>query len=106
MNKTPAKKMTIYLDETDRHGGVPLYEVLLQLLHRNNIAGASVFRGMAGYGADGTFHTAKILELSATLPIKLEVVDTETSIKTVLPEIRQLVGKGLIEVSDTEIIVL
>lgn len=104
MTKIPGKKMTIYLDETDRHGGKPLYEVLLELLYRNKIAGASVFRGVEGYGGDGVFHTAKILELSTSLPVKIEVVDTEARISAVLPEITQLVTKGLIELADTEII--
>ncbi len=104
MNRIPAKKMTIYLDESDRHGGKPLYELLLELLYRNKIAGASVFRGVESYGSDGVFHTAKILELSTSLPIKIEVVDTEARISAVLPEIRQMVVKGLIELGDTEII--
>lgn len=104
MTTIPAKKLTIFLDETDRHGGKPLYEVLLELLYRNRIAGASVFRGVAGYGGDGVFHTAKILELSTSLPVKIEIVDTEARINAVLPEIRQLVSKGLIELADTEII--
>lgn len=104
MTKNPSKKLTIYLDETDRHGAKPLYEMLLELLYRNKIAGASVFRGVAGYGGDRVFHTAKILELSTSLPVKIEVVDTEVKISAVLPEIRQLVRKGLIELADTEII--
>jgi uncharacterized protein len=104
MTKIPAKKLTIYLDETDRHGGRPLYEMLLELLYRNKISGASVFRGVEGYGSDGVFHTAKILELSSSLPVKIEVVDTEAKISAVLPEIAQLVTKGLIELADTEII--
>jgi len=104
MTKNPSKKLTIYLDETDRQGGKPLYEMLLELLYRNKIAGASVFRGVAGYGGDRAFHTAKILELSTNLPVKIEVVDTEDKIRTILPEIRQLVTKGLIELTDTEII--
>ncbi|MBA4371778.1 MAG: hypothetical protein C0402_02825 [Thermodesulfovibrio sp.] len=105
MTRTPAKKLTVYLDETDRHGGAPLYEVLLELFYRNKLSGASVFRGVAGYGGDGVFHTAKILELSTSLPIRIDVVDTEARISAVLPEIRQLVSKGLIELTDTEIIV-
>ncbi|MGC2062205.1 MAG: DUF190 domain-containing protein [Thermodesulfovibrionales bacterium] len=105
MIKNPSKKLTIYLDETDRHGGKPLYEMLLELLYRNKIAGASVFRGVAGYGGDRVFHTAKILELSTSLPVKIEVVDTEARITAILPEIRQLVSKGLIELADTEVII-
>ena len=102
--KGPGKKLTIYLDETDKHGGKPVYEVLLDVLYRHKISGASVFRGVAGYGSDGIFHTSKMLELSTSLPVKIEVVDSEETINRVLPEIEQVVGKGLIEISDTMIL--
>lgn len=104
MTKNPSKKLTIYLDETDKHGIRPLYEVLMELLYRNKIAGASVFRGVGGYGGDGIFHTSKILELSTSLPVKIEVVDSEEKINAILPEISRLVTKGLIEITDTDII--
>ncbi len=104
VTKGPAKKLTIYLDETDRHKGIPVYEVLLDILYRNGIAGASIFRGMAGYGRDGIFHTAKMLELSTTLPLKIEVVDTDEKIRSVLPEMEQIIAKGPIEISDTVVI--
>jgi uncharacterized protein len=100
----PAKKLTIYVDETDRHGGKPVYEVLMDLLYRHKIGGVSVFRGVAGYGSDGIFHTAKLLELSTSLPVKVEAVDSEEMISKVLPLIRDTVEKGLIEISDTFVI--
>ncbi len=100
----PAKKLTIYIDETDKLHGRPVYEILLDVFFKRKIAGASVFRGMAGYGSDGKLHTAKILELSTTLPVKIEVVDSEQMINDVLPEVTSLVEKGLIEVSDTNVI--
>lgn len=65
---------------------------------------ASVFRGVAGYGSEGKLHTTKILELSTTLPVKIEVVDSEEMIKIIMAEITSVVGKGLIEVSDTNVI--
>ncbi len=100
----PAKKLTIYLDETDKVHGKPLYEAILGILFKRKIAGASVFRGIEGYGSDGVFHTAKILELSTSLPVKIEVVDSEKRIDEVLLEITPMVHKGLIEVSDTTVI--
>ncbi len=100
----PAKKLTIYIDETDKLHGKPLYEILLDIFFKRKLAGASVFRGLAGYGSDGKLHTAKILELSTTLPVKIEVVDSEQMIDEVLPEVTSLVEKGLIEVSDTNVI--
>ena len=101
VTKGPAKKLCIYVDESDKVGGIPVYEAVIETLYKRKIAGASVFRGLAGYGSDGIFHTAKMLELSISLPVKIEVVDSEDMIYAVLPEIGQMVEKGLIEVSDT-----
>jgi uncharacterized protein len=100
----PAKKLTIYVDETEKLHGKPVYEVVLDILAQRKIAGASVFRGLAGYGSHGKLHTAKILELSTTLPVKIEVVESEEMISVILAEISSVVEKGLIEVSDTNII--
>ncbi len=100
----PAKKLTIYIDETDRHHGRPVYELLLDLFLKRKMAGASVFRGMAGYGSHGKLHTAKILELSTTLPLRIEVVDSGEMIQGVLPEVSAIVEKGLIEINDTTVI--
>ena len=100
----PAKKLTVYVDESDKHKGKPVYEILMDLFYKQKIAGVSVFRGVAGYGSDGVFHTSKILELSTTLPVKLEIVDSEEMISKILPLISDIVEKGLIEVSDTSVI--
>jgi len=100
----PAKKLTIYVDEADKLHGKPIYEILLDIFFKRKIAGASVFRGVAGYGSDGVFHTAKMLELSTTLPVKIEAVDSEEMINDVLPDVISIVEKGLIEVSDTNVI--
>ncbi len=100
----PAKKLTIYVDEADKFHGKPVYEVLLDIFYKRKISGASVFRGFEGYGSDGVFHTAKILELSTSLPVKIEVVDSAQMINDVLEDIAAIVEKGLIEVSDTTVI--
>ena len=104
VRKGPAKKLTVYVDESDKHKGKPVYEILMDLFYKQKIAGVSVFRGVAGYGSDGVFHTSKMLELSTTLPVKLEVVDSEEMISKVLPMISDIVEKGLVEVSDTTVI--
>ncbi len=101
----PAKKLAVYVDETDKFGGRPVYEVLMDIFYKRKIAGVSVFRGIAGYGSDGVFHTSKMLELSTSLPVKLEAVDSEEMINSVLPEVTRVVEKGLVEVSDTNVIV-
>ena len=104
VRKGPAKKLTVYVDETDKYEGKPVYEVLMDICYKQRIAGVSVFRGVAGYGSDGVFHTSKMLELSTALPVKIEVVDSEEMISRVLPLINDVVGKGLIEISDTSVI--
>lgn len=100
----PAKKLTIYVDETDKFGGKPIYEVLLDIFYKKKIAGVSVFRGVAGYGTDGVFHTAKMLELSTSMPVKIEVVDSEEMINKVLADVYQVVENGLVEITDTNVI--
>jgi PII-like signaling protein len=104
VKKGPAKKLSIYVDESDRFGGKSVYEALMDLFFRKKLAGTSVFRGVAGYGGDGVFHTAKMLELSVSLPVKIEVVDSEEMINMVLPEVSEIVQKGLVEMSDTYVV--
>ncbi|MDA8077992.1 MAG: DUF190 domain-containing protein [Nitrospiraceae bacterium] len=101
----PAKKLSVYVDEADKTGGKSVYEALLDLFYRNKIAGVSVFRGIAGYGSDGVFHTAKMLELSISLPVMLVAVDSEEMINAVLPAVTSVVRKGLVEVSDTHVVI-
>ncbi len=100
----PAKRLTIYVDEIDKLKGKPVYEAILDFLYTNGISGASVFRGVAGFGGDGVVHRAKILELSDNLPLKIEVVETAEKLDPILPDLLKMVGKGLIEVRDTTIL--
>ncbi|MDI6800887.1 MAG: DUF190 domain-containing protein [Thermodesulfovibrionales bacterium] len=100
----PAKKLTIYVDETDKFHGKPVYEVLMDIFYKKKIAGVSVFRGVAGYGSDGVFHKSKILELSTSLPLKIEAVDSEEMINNVLDDVLGIIERGLVEVSDTNVI--
>ncbi len=104
VTKGPAKKLTVYVNESDKFGGKPVYEVLLNIFYKKKIAGVSVFRGVAGYGSDGVFHTSKMLELSTSLPVKIEAVDSEEMITGVLPDVADIVEKGLIEISDTYVL--
>ncbi len=100
----PAKKLSIYVDEADKYGGRPVYEVLLNVFFKKKIAGVSVFKGIAGYGSDGVFHTSKMLELSINMPVKIEVLESEEVINKVLPDVYQIVEKGLVELGDTNIL--
>jgi PII-like signaling protein len=104
VTKGPAKKLSVYVDETDKIGGRPVYEALMDVFYKKKIAGVSVFRGVAGYGSDGVFHMSKMLELSTSLPVKIEVVDSAEMIDSVLPDVAGIVEKGLVEISDTYVI--
>jgi PII-like signaling protein len=104
VNRGPAKKLTVYVDETDKFHGKPVYEILLDIFFKKKIMGVSVFRGVAGYGSDGVFHTSKMLELSASMPVKIEVVESEEMINRVLADVYHVVEKGMVEVTDTNVI--
>lgn len=104
MEKGSARKLTIYVDENDMIGSRPVYEVVMDLFYKRRIAGVSVFRGVAGYGSDGVFHKAKVLDLSASLPIKIEAIDSEEMIEKVVEEVSEIVSRGLIEVSETTVL--
>ena len=86
----------IFIGESDKYEGKPLYQALTELLRREKIAGATVLRGILGFGARSHLHTAHILRLSQDMPIVIECVDSRESIDRVLPEIEQMMGDGLI----------
>lgn len=100
-----AVKVTIYLSDGARHKGVPVYTNVLDFLFKHEVAGASVFKGVAGFGAGHHIHAVHILELSDHLPIKIEFIDLAEKIKEIMPELRDRCGCGLIEMQETNIIV-
>lgn len=101
--ESPALLARIYIGESDRHGGMPLYEAIVRLLRERGIAGATVLRGIEGYGRAARLHTARILRLSEDLPILVEVVDNEDRLRAVLPEIDAMVQGGLITLENIEV---
>jgi uncharacterized protein len=94
----------IYIGESDHYEGQPLYEVIVRLLRERGIAGATVLRGIEGYGRAARLHTARILRLSEDLPILIEVVDEEDRLRAVLPEVDAMVEGGLITLEHVEVI--
>jgi PII-like signaling protein len=95
--------LRIFIGESDRHEGVPLYEWLVRRARERGLAGATVLRGLAGFGAHSRLHTAKILRLSTDLPIVVEIVDTIAKIEAFLPEVDAAVGEGLATVERVEV---
>lgn len=88
--------MRIFVGEDDRLDGRPLYRALLELLRKEGIAGATVLRGVAGFGASSVVHGTQLLRLSQDLPMVIEVVDAEDQIERILPLIDARVQEGLI----------
>lgn len=99
-----AKKVTIYIDESDRWEHKPLHLAILETLRREDCAGATVTRALAGFGAHSRIHTATLVALSADLPLVIEWVDNPTRIQQVLPHIQAMVKEGLITIQDLEVI--
>jgi CBS domain-containing protein len=100
----PGKKLTIYIGESDRSGHRPLYQAILETLKKEGMAGATVTRGVAGFGAHSRIHTAALLQLSEDLPLIIEVVDTPEKIEKGLAAIGPLIKEGLITLHDVEIV--
>jgi PII-like signaling protein len=96
--------MRIFIGEGDRHGGRPLYEALVELFRREGMAGATVLRGVAGYGAHSVYHTDRLLELSTDLPLVVEVVDSREKIDAVMPGIDGMMDGGMITLEKATVI--
>ena len=97
------KLLRIFIGENDRHEGLPLHEWIVRQAQENGLAGATVLRGLEGYGAHSRLHKAKILRLSSDLPLVVEIVDTEEKIQSFLPLIDDAVGEGLATVERVEV---
>ena len=98
------RRLTIFVGEADHHGHTPLATEIVQRAHRAGLAGASVFRGIEGYGASNHIHTTRILSLSDDLPIAVIIIDTEERIQAFLPELDQLITEGLVIIDDVEVL--
>jgi PII-like signaling protein len=94
----------IYIGESDRWEGRPLYQAIVETLRAEGMAGATVLRGIEGYGRAARVHTAHILRLSEDLPILIEVVDQEDRLRAILPRIDAMVDGGLITLEHVEVI--
>ena len=104
--KIPSEGMLlrIFIGESDRHDGRPLYEVLVNEARKRGLAGATVWKGFMGFGAHSRIHTAKLLELSQDLPIVVEIVDTAEKIEAFMPDLETMVGDGLITLERAEVL--
>ncbi|GAB7014862.1 DUF190 domain-containing protein [Methanogenium cariaci] len=92
----PAIMLRIYIGESDRYEGKPLYRYLVELFEKEGFYGATVLRGITGFGETSRIHTTKILRLSTDLPVVVEVVDSREKIDQIKPRLEQIISGGLV----------
>jgi PII-like signaling protein len=101
--QTDARLLRIFIGESDTRDGRPLYQAIVETLRREGLAGATVLRGIEGFGKSSRLHAAHILRLSDDLPLILECVDTAEKIEAVLPTLDTMIGDGLITLEQVEV---
>jgi PII-like signaling protein len=97
-------RVRAYFGERDTHAGKPLWSALLEYLRREGAAGATITRGIAGYGAHSVIHSASIVDLSADLPLILEWIDTQERVDRLLPELEAMLQGGLLTLDPVTIV--
>lgn len=100
----PAKLLRIYIGESDQWRGGSLAAALVRQAHEQGLAGATVLRGMEGFGANSLVHTTRILRLSEDLPVIVEIVDVEERLNDFLPLLDEMVTEGLVVVQDVQVV--
>ena len=100
----PGRRVRIYIGESDQWHGRPLYTAIVQEARKRGLAGATVARGIMGYGARSAIHEPHLFRLSSDLPVVIELVDTPEKIQDYLPCLDEMVHEGLITTSEVEII--
>lgn len=101
----PASRLTVYIGEADTWRHKPLYSELVHRAHTAGLAGASVFRGIEGFGSSSKVHTARLLSLSEDLPVAVVVIDTPDRIEEFLPQVEEVVGEGLVTIDEVTVAV-
>ncbi len=100
-----AQLLRIFIGESDRAEGKPLYEAIVLAAREAGLAGATVLRGLEGFGARSRIHTARILRLSEDLPIVVEIVDSEARIAAFLPRLDAMVSEGLVTLERVQVLI-
>ena len=100
----PSMRLTIFIGETDQWHHHPVYTEIVHRAHKAGLAGASVMRGIEGFGASSRVHTTRILSLSEDLPVAIVIVDTADRIEAFLPELDDLIQEGLVILDPVNVI--
>lgn len=101
----PARRLTVYIGESDTWKHKPLYSEIVHRAHEAGLAGASVFRGIEGFGTSSRVHTSRLLSLSEDLPVAVVIVDTAERIDAFLPQVEEVVTEGLVTIDDVAVAV-
>ena len=96
--------MRIFIGEQDKYQKKPLYQAVMDMLRKEKLAGATVLRGIAGFGANSHLHSTHLLALSQNLPMVIECVDTRDNIERVMPKIDEMINDGLVTLEKVEVI--
>ncbi len=99
-----ASLLRIFIGENDKHDGRPLYQAIVEEARKRGMAGATVIRGVLGFGANSRIHTAKILRLSEGLPMVIEIVDKHERVEEFLPDLDKMIEEGLVTLEKVRII--
>lgn len=100
----PAQRLTVIVGESDSVEHRPLYTEIVHRAHAAGLIGASVFRGIEGFGASSRVHTTRILSLAEDLPVSVVIIDTAERIQAFLPALEEIVGDGLVLVEDVQVV--
>ena len=100
----PARKVSIYVGEDQQYHGHSAYAAILDFLFYRRVSGATITRGIAGFGADHHMHTTRLVELAENLPIKIEFIESPETVNELLPKLAEMAGTGLVEVQDTTVV--
>jgi PII-like signaling protein len=98
------KLLRLFIGESDTWHGKPLYQAIVERVRKEGLAGATVIRGIEGFGADSHLHTSRILRLSEDLPVVIEIVDTPERIDRVVPIVDEMVGEGMLTLERVQVV--
>ncbi len=100
----PGKLLRIFVGESDRWGYQPLYTAIVEAARKAGLSGATVFKGIEGYGGHSVVHAARVFDLSSDLPVLIEIVDNEERVRAFLPQLDEMVSDGLVTLETVEVI--
>lgn len=103
-SESTGKLLRIFIGESDRCGSQPLYTAIVERARKAGLGGATVFKGIEGFGGHSVVHAARVFDLSTDLPVLIEIVDAEEKIRAFIPELDEIVHEGLITLETVEVI--